>query len=84
MLSPFDPNNNPSSYIKLQKRVFQRVQAAEINAQIIKIVRESFEHAIAEENIELSPSEKARLQSQILVLVLKSMMETPGDNSISA
>ena len=83
MLRPFDPNNDTGSYVNLQKRIFQRVQSSEINNQIIKIVRESYDDAIDAENIALSRAEKKRLLLQILKLTLENMIEKLGDNSLS-
>ena len=83
MLSTFNPNNDTGSYVNLQKRIFQRVQSSEINNQIIKIVRESYDDAIDAENIALSRAEKKQLLSQILKLTLENMIEKLGDNSLS-
>ena len=83
MLSPFDPNKDTGSYVNLQKRIFQRVQSSEINNQIIKIVRKSYEDAINAENIALSRAERKQLLSQILKLVLENMIEKLGGNSLS-
>ena len=79
MLNPFDPNKGTGSYVNLQKRIFQRVQSAEINNQIIEIVSKSYEDAINAENVALSLAERKRLKSQILKLVLEDMIEKLGD-----
>jgi uncharacterized protein YeeX (DUF496 family) len=82
MLNPFDPNKDSGSYVNLQKRIFQRVQSSEINNQIIKVVRESYEDAINAEIIELSREERKRLLSQVLRLVLEDLNRKFDDGSI--
>lgn len=83
MLNPFGSNNDTGSYFNLKKRIFQRVQSSGINYQIIESIRKAYEDALNAENIDVSVSERERLQSQILILVLESIMEKPGDNSFS-
>ena len=75
MLDPFDPNKNTGSYVNLQRRIFQRVQSSGINDQIIESVRKSYEDAINAEIIVLSRSEKRRLFSQVVKLVLEDMLK---------
>jgi hypothetical protein len=82
MLNPFDPNKDTGSYVNLQKRIFQRIQSSEINNQIIKIVRESYEDAINAENVALSRAESKRLLSQILRLILEDLDKKLDDGSI--
>ena len=80
MLNPFDSNKDTGSYINLQKRIFERVQSPELNNQIIEIVHESYEDAINAENVELSRTERKRLESQILRLVLEDAINKLGHN----
>ena len=75
MLDPFDPNKNTGSYVNLQRRIFQRVQSSGINDQIIESVRKSYEDAVNAEIIVLSRSEKRRLFSQVVKLVLEDMLK---------
>jgi hypothetical protein len=81
MVNPFNPNNDTGSYVNLQKRIFQRIQSSQINSQIIKIVRESYEDAIHAENVELTHAESKRLLSQILRLVLEDLNRKIDDGS---
>jgi hypothetical protein len=82
MLNPFDPNKETGSYVNLQKRIFQRVQASEINNQIIEAVRKSYDDAINTENVELSRDESKRLRSQILRSVLDDLRKKLDDGFI--
>lgn len=82
MLSPFDSNKNSGDYINLQKRIFQRIQSAEINNQIIEVVRKSYADALSAENIELDDAESKRLLSQVLKLTLEEMTKKLDDGSI--
>jgi hypothetical protein len=79
MLNPFDSNKDNSSYVNLQKRIFQRVQSSEINNQIIEIVRKSYDDAINAENVELIHTENKRLLSQVLRLVLEDLNKKLDD-----
>jgi len=79
MLNPFDPQPDPRSYLNLQKRMLQRVQAAKINDQIFEVVQKAFEDALKAEHIVLSRPEKKRLLSQILKLVLDEMIKKLDD-----
>lgn len=83
MVNPFDPNKGTGSYVKVQKRIFQRVQSSELKNQIIEIVGKSCEDAIVAENVALSPAERKRLKSQIVKLVLEDMIERQADNGES-
>ena len=83
MQSPFSPNL-PGSYFNLQKRMLQRVRAAEVDEKIIAIVQKAYEEAVGTENIVLSRAENKRLQTQILKLVLEEMLKKLDDRSSSA
>jgi hypothetical protein len=69
MSNPFGPQNDSGSYVDLRKRVFQSVQSANINDQII----ETFNKALAEHNVVLSRPERKRLFLQILKLVAEDL-----------
>lgn len=75
MQSPFDSHQDGLPYAGLQKRMFQRVQAAKVNEQIIEVVKKAYEDAIAVEQIVLSRNENKRLHSHILKLVLEDMVK---------
>jgi hypothetical protein len=75
-LNPFGPQREPglSSYVNLQKRMLQKVQASKVDDQIFQVVQNAFEAALGAENIVLSRPERKRLFSQILLTVLKDMV----------
>jgi len=81
MVNPFGPNKNTDFHVNLQKRIFQCIQASEIDNQIIETIRKSYEDAINAENIELSLAERKRLLSQILRLVLEDLNRKFDDGS---
>ena len=77
MLNPFGPQREPglSSYVNLQKRTLQKVQASGVYDQIFQAVQNAFEDALGKENIPLSRPERVRLFSQILRGVLEDMIK---------
>lgn len=76
MLNPFGPQQEPglSSYVNLQKRTLQKVQASGVYDQIFQAVQNAFEDALGKENIVLSRPERVRLFSQVLRAVLEDMI----------
>ena len=79
MQNPFVPQPNDGSYINLRKRMFQSVQSASINDEIISIIKKALEA----ENIVLSRPERKRLFSQIVQLVSEDLTKKLEDDSIS-
>jgi len=75
MLNPFGPQQEPGSYMNLQKRMLQRVQETKVNDRIFDAVQKSFEDALRAENIVLSLPERKRMLSQILRSVLENMIK---------
>jgi hypothetical protein len=76
MKNPFGPEpDSLSSYVNLQKRMLQHVQATKVNDQIFQVVQQSFEEALRLENIVLSLPERKRMLSQILRAVLEDMLK---------
>ena len=79
MLNPFGPQQDPGlySYVNLQKRMLQKVQAAKVDDQIFQVVQNAFEAALKEGNTVtlLSRPERKRLLSQILKSVLEDMLQ---------
>ena len=84
MLNPFGSQQVPGSYVNLQKRMLQRIQAAKVNDQIFEVVKQAYEVALNEEGIVLSRPERKRLLSQLLKLVLDDMIKKLDDRSRSA
>lgn len=77
MLNPFGPEREPSlsSYVNLQKRTLQKVQASGVYDQIFQAVQNAFEDALGKEHILLSRPERVRMFSQILRAVLEDMIQ---------
>jgi hypothetical protein len=84
MLNPFGSQRVPGSYVNLQKRMLQRIQAAKVNDQIFEVVKQAYEVALNEEGILLSRPERKRLLSQLLKLVLEDMTRKLDDRSRAA
>ena len=83
MLNPFGPQREPglSSYVNLQKRTLQKVQASGVYDQIFQAVQNAFEDALGRENIVLSRPERKRLFAQILKSVLEDMIRKLDERS---
>ena len=81
MQNPFMPGSDSGSYTNLKERVFQNVQAANVNDHIFEIVKRAYEQTLAKENIMLSRPERKRLLSQILKLVLEDMVKKLDSHS---
>ena len=75
MQSPFDSHQDSSPYAGLQKQMFQRVQVAEVDEQIVEVVKKAYDDAVSAEQIVLSRNENKRLHSHILKLVLEDMVK---------
>jgi hypothetical protein len=85
MKNPFGPQEDPGlySYVNLQKRVLQNVQAAKINDQIFNVVQRAFEEALQKENLPLARPERKRLLAQIIRQVLSDMLAKLEDSPSS-
>lgn len=79
MQSPFGPRSDSGSYVDLRKRLFQNVQSANINDQIIEVIKKALEA----EKVVLSRPERKRLFSQIVKLVSEDLATKLEDGSIS-
>ncbi len=78
MHSPFGSQPDSGSYVNLRKRLFQSVQSANINDQIIDVIK----RALEAENVVLSRPERKRLFSQIVNLVSEDLTKKLADDSI--
>lgn len=81
MLNPFDPQQDPRSYTDLRKRMFQHIQYLKVYDQIFEVVKNAYEQALIRENVILSHSERMRLFSQILKMVLEDMLKKLNKDS---
>ena len=79
MQNPFGPQPDSGSYVDLRKRLFQSVQSANINEQVIDVIRKSLEA----QNVVLSRPERKRLFAQIVKLVAEDLTRKLEDDSIS-
>jgi hypothetical protein len=78
MQSPFGPQSDSGSYVNLRKRLFQSVQSAHINEQIVDVIKKALEA----ENVVLSHPERKRLFSQIVKLMSEDLASKLEDDSI--
>ena len=78
MKNPFGDQEVPGSYHNLKERMYKKV-SANVNDQILNIVQNAYENALAKENVVLTRPERKRLFSQILKLVLEDMIKKSED-----
>jgi hypothetical protein len=79
MKNPFGPQSDSGSYVDLRRRVFQNVQAANINDKIIEVIKSAMEA----QNVVLSRPERKRLFSQIVKQVSEDLTSKLDDGSIT-
>ena len=72
MKNPFGDQQVPGSYHNLQERMYKKV-AVNVNDQLLEILQKAFESALYEENIALSRSERNRLFSQIVQMIMEDL-----------
>jgi len=78
MQNPFGSQPDSGSYVDLRKRLFQGVQSANINEQIIEIMKAALEA----QHVVLSRPERKRLFSQIVKSVSEDLTKKIDDDSI--
>ena len=78
MSNPFGPQSDSGSYVDLRKSVFQSVQSANINEQIVEVIKKALEA----QNVVLSRPERKRLFSQIVKLVSEDLTSKLEDGSM--
>jgi len=79
MQNPFDSQPDSGSYVNLRKRLSQSVQSANLNEQILEVIKKALEA----ENIVLSRPERKRLFSQIVNLVSEDLTRKLENDSLS-
>ena len=84
MKNPFGSQQIPGSYFDLKERMFKKMKSAGVNDRIFEIVKAAYENALAEENVVLGLSERRRMLSQILSMVLEDMSKKLGDRTGTA
>ena len=83
MTNPFGDQQVPGSYHNLKERMYKSV-SANVNDQILNILQNTYENALAKENIVLTRPERVRLFKQVTRLVLEDILKTTDDQSSSA
>ncbi len=66
----FDPANSGNSYYDLRQHIMARLRAAKIDDQVIEIMENAAENALAAEHLVLSRPEKKRLLTEVMRSVL--------------
>jgi hypothetical protein len=79
MQNPFGSQPDSGSYVNLRQRLFQSVQSANLNDQIIEVIK----RALEAENVVLSRPERKRLFSQIVKWVAEDLTQKLEDGSLS-
>jgi len=79
MQNPLGSQPDSGSYVNLRKRLFQSVQSANLNEQILEVIKKALEA----ENIVLSRPERKHLFSQIVNLVSEDLTRKIEDDSLS-
>lgn len=79
MQNPLGSQPDSGSYVNLRKRLFQSVQSANLNEQILEVIKKALEA----ENIVLSRPERKRLFSQIVNWVAEDLTRKIEDDSLS-
>jgi len=82
MKNPFGDQQVPGSYHNLKERMYKKV-SANVNEQIREIMVKAYENALHEENIVLARSERTRLFSQIVKMVMEDILPKKNDSSES-
>ena len=82
MTNPFGDQQVPGSYYNLKERMYKSV-SANVNDQILNILQNTYENAVAKESIVLSRAERKRLFSQISKLVLEDILKKLDSNTKS-
>lgn len=83
MKNPFGNQQVPGSYDNLKERVYKKV-SAKVTDQVFDIMMKAYENALYEENVVLSRTERNRLFSQIMKMVMDDVLaklnngSTPG------
>lgn len=83
MKNPFGDQPIPGSYHNLQERMYKKV-SAQVNDQVREIMVKAYEDALYEENVALSRSERNRLFSQIVQMIMEDVLKKLNPPSTGA
>ncbi len=79
MKNPFGDQPIPGSYHNLQERLYKKV-STQVNEQLFRDLQNAYEQALNEENVVLSRSERKRLFSQIITMVMQDLLKKLGSH----
>jgi hypothetical protein len=67
-MNMFNPDgiSGSGSYIDLRSRILRLLRSAKIKDQILEVVQNTYEKALASENLVLSRAERKRLKADVL------------------
>lgn len=74
-------SSQESGYVDLSNRIVRRLKSAKIQHRIVEALQQSFDVAIAEEQVVLSRAERKRLLAQISQQVLEDLLKKLGNSS---
>jgi hypothetical protein len=66
-------DDHSSSYFDLRRRLLQRLRSAKVKDQVLEVVQNAFEKALAADNLVLSRLERKRLLREVLKAVVEDM-----------
>jgi len=73
MKNPFGDQRVPGDYRNLKERMYKKV-SADVNEQILSLLKNSYENALDAENIMLARAERKRLFFQIMKMVFTDLL----------
>ena len=80
MKNPFGDQKVPGDYRNLKERIHKRV-SADVYDQILVLFTNSYEKALAEENVMLTRSERVRLLTQVVKEIMEDILKRFGGKS---
>jgi len=73
MKNPFGDQQVPGDYRNLKERMYKKV-SADVNDQILILLKNSYENALGMENVILARAERKRLFFQIMKMVFTDIL----------
>lgn len=74
MKNPFGDQQVPGSYQNLRERMYKKISEG-VDDRIFNILQSAYENALNTENVVLSRSERKRLFSQIVKMIMEDMLK---------
>ncbi len=75
MFNSLNPTPDFGPYHDLQKKMIQRVLAAKVDEEILRILQAAYEKELEERNVMLSRPERTRLFQQMVRAVLTDILD---------